>query len=72
VEVALEEQGDAMMLSVEDNGIGIAPQHRNKSGSFGLIGIAERVDALRGTLHLHDYEPGAGTRLSVRLPLPPA
>jgi PAS domain S-box-containing protein len=71
VEVALEELGDEIMLSVEDNGVGIAPQHRNKSGSFGLIGIAERVDALRGTLHLHDYEPGAGTRLSVRLPLPP-
>ncbi|WP_395400254.1 PAS domain S-box protein [Pseudoduganella sp. UC29_106] len=71
VEVALEEQGDEITLSVEDNGIGIAPQNRNKPGSFGLIGIAERVDALRGVLHLHDYEPGGGTSLSVRLPLPP-
>ncbi|MGO4376800.1 PAS domain S-box protein [Pseudoduganella sp. RAF19] len=69
VEVALEEQDGDIMLAVEDNGIGITPQQRDKPGRFGLIGIAERVDALQGTFRLHDYEPGAGARLSVRLPL---
>jgi PAS domain S-box-containing protein len=69
VEVALDEEGGQILLTIEDNGIGIEPQHRDKSGSFGLIGIAERVEALNGHFHLHEYEPGAGTRLSVRLPV---
>lgn len=72
VEVALVEQDDAVLLSVEDNGLGIPPPQRSKAGSFGLIGIAERVDALCGNFHLHDYEAGAGARLSVSLPLPAA
>lgn len=72
VEVALDEMDHMVTLSIEDNGVGITPQNRSKAGSFGLIGIAERVDALQGHFHIQDFETGAGTRLSVRLPLPAA
>ncbi|WP_342117666.1 PAS domain-containing sensor histidine kinase [Pseudoduganella sp. OTU4001] len=59
----------AVVLEVEDNGIGIAPACRERPGSFGLIGMQERADALHGSFALNDYEPGAGCCVTVRLPL---
>lgn len=67
VRLALDQGG--MLLEVEDNGIGIAPSCRERPGSFGLIGMQERADALQGSFALNDYEPGAGCRITVRLPL---
>jgi PAS domain S-box-containing protein len=67
VRLAVEE--GAVLLEVEDNGIGIAPSCRERAGSFGLIGMQERADALQGSFTLNDYEPGAGCCVTVRLPL---
>jgi len=58
-----------VLLEVEDNGIGIAPGCRERPGSFGLIGMQERADALHGSFTLNDFEPGAGCCITVRLPL---
>jgi signal transduction histidine kinase len=58
-----------VLLEVEDNGIGIAPSCREQPGSFGLIGMQERADALHGSFTLNEYEPGAGCCVTVRLPL---
>jgi signal transduction histidine kinase len=69
VAVRIEAGEDVVLLEVEDNGIGIAPSCRERPGSFGLIGMQERVDALHGSFTLNDYEPGAGCRIAVRLPL---
>lgn len=69
VAVRLEVDERVVLLEVEDNGIGIAPSCRERPGSFGLIGMQERADALHGSFTLDDYEPGAGCRLTVRLPL---
>jgi len=52
-------------LEVRDNGVGGADP-----GGRGLVGIADRVDALGGRLRI-ESAPGAGTRVSARLPLPP-
>lgn len=50
-------------LVVRDNGVGgAAPE-----GS-GMLGIADRVDAVGGRFRL-DSEPGAGTTITVRIPL---
>jgi signal transduction histidine kinase len=56
-----------LTLSVSDDGVGL-PATGNTSG-FGLIGIRERVFTLSGRLDLSS-RPGAGTRLTVSLPLP--
>jgi PAS domain S-box-containing protein len=69
VEVHLERVGSEAVLVVTDNGVGMAREARSKPRSFGLRGINERVLLLEGRLEI-DSQPGAGTRLSVRIPLP--
>jgi len=69
VAVRLSVEENVALLEVEDNGIGIAPTCRERPGSFGLIGMQERADALHGSFILNDYEPGAGCCVTVRLPL---
>ncbi|MBA5689280.1 PAS domain-containing sensor histidine kinase [Rugamonas apoptosis] len=65
VEVRLRAHGGLLELRVTDNGVGIAPAQRNKNGSFGLIGIAERVAALGGRFQLEPYVPGRGCALTI-------
>lgn len=69
VDIALAEQGGRLRLTIADNGIGLAPQHRGKSESFGLIGMAQRVAALGGSLDLGLYVPGGGCTLTIDLDL---
>jgi PAS domain S-box-containing protein len=69
VSVALDADGEQLSLTVADNGIGITPADRAKSGSFGLVGIAERVAALGGRFELAPYSPGAGCSLRLRFDL---
>jgi len=61
--IALRIEGDAVLLEVADDGRGGVSANGN-----GLAGMRERVAALGGTLHI-DSPRGAGTRLSVRVPL---
>lgn len=62
-----------LVLRISDNGSGggISPKDRRKPGSFGLLGMHERVRALGGVLHI-DSQPGSGTTLEVSLPVAPA
>ena len=69
VDIALAEQGGHLRLTIADNGIGLAPQHRGKSESFGLIGMAQRVASLGGSLDLGLYVPGGGCTLTIDLDL---
>ena len=57
-----------LRLTVEDNGKGIKPVDLRKSGSFGLLGMRERVFALGGSFDIKGV-PGKGTKLSISLPL---
>jgi len=61
--IALRIEGDAVLLEVADDGRGGVSANGN-----GLAGMRERVAALGGTLHI-DSPRGAGTRLSVQVPL---
>jgi signal transduction histidine kinase len=62
----VSEHARASRLSIQitDNGIGGA---RSKEGSFGLIGIQERVARLHGDIHIDSSE--LGTKISIELPL---
>jgi len=57
-----------LAMSVKDNGCGLSPGGRNKFGSFGLIGIEERVLILGGTCAVFS-EPGCGTTVLVSAPV---
>jgi PAS domain S-box-containing protein len=68
VEATLERVDGEVVLTVQDNGKGMAPGAENKRGSFGLVGLRERAYLLGGHVHL-DSKPGAGTLVEFRIPL---
>ncbi|MEW5960413.1 MAG: sensor histidine kinase [Chloroflexota bacterium] len=61
-------------LSIEDNGQGFDParlaEQEQNGEHFGLQGVRERVELIRGSLKLVS-EPGAGTRLLITVPKNP-
>jgi len=71
VQVQLDTDMDSICFSVEDNGQGFemtsSLNDLAQQGSFGLMGIQERVELLEGQMTIHS-EVGKGTRLEVRLP----
>ena len=67
--VALRPDGEEMRLVVVDNGRGFDPSEASAPGHFGLLNLRERALAVGGRLEV-DSEPGAGTRIIVRLPMP--
>jgi signal transduction histidine kinase len=62
-------------LSVTDDGVGMdveaGRQAAARGRGWGLAGIRERVQLVGGTLDV-DSAPGAGTKLSVRVPVSPS
>lgn len=71
VEVALE--GREVHVAIEDDGKGFDQAEvarRPGRPHWGLLGIAERAELLGGRAAI-DSAPGAGTRVDVRIPLPP-
>lgn len=68
VQVVLWVERDWIWMSVGDNGIGLHPKGHHKPGSFGLVGIEERINILGGTFEIHS-EPGAGTIIRVAVPI---
>lgn len=68
--VALHRNGQHITLEIRDNGIGMAPPAAGAGArGCGLAGIAERVAAVGGSFAI-DSAPGAGTVLSMSIPLP--
>ncbi|MFE5671214.1 histidine kinase [Agromyces sp. NPDC056523] len=61
-------EGDEVVISVRDNGVGGA----SYDAGTGVLGIADRIDAVGGSISL-DSPRGAGTTVTVRMPvdLPP-
>jgi PAS domain S-box-containing protein len=57
-------------LMVNDNGIGISSEARSKRGSFGLIGMRERIYILGGKVAIASL-PGQGTQVTIDLPRTP-
>jgi signal transduction histidine kinase len=68
VRISLHASNSNVVLSVVDNGKGIAADETSHRGSFGIIGMTERARALGGRVDF-DGVPGEGTRVEVTLPL---
>jgi signal transduction histidine kinase len=58
-----------MRLVIEDDGAGFDTSAPVPAGHFGIIGIRERVEKLGGHLELRS-QPGKGTTVEVKVPLP--
>lgn len=67
--LTIRNAGDELAVEVRDDGIGGARLDGDADGT-GLPGLADRVEALGGTLEL-ESPPGRGTRLVARFPLDP-
>ena len=53
-----------LTLEISDNGVGGA---HKKEGSFGLIGIQERITGLNGDIHIDSSQQG--TKIRIEIPL---
>ncbi|MFY9115134.1 MAG: sensor histidine kinase [Dethiobacteria bacterium] len=53
---------------VRDNGCGFKPEEKFPEGSFGLLGMRERVELIEGTLEINSA-PGKGAEIMVRIPI---
>ncbi|HYG43661.1 MAG TPA: sensor histidine kinase [Bordetella sp.] len=68
--VRLQVRGGLCVLSISDDGVGMASQDPARRG-LGLISMEERARLLGGALQVHST-PGGGVRLEVRFPAPVA
>ena len=62
IEITLSLHQDGVCLEVNDDGVGLPPEHRH---GFGLQGMRERIQALGGHWQLESH---LGTRVIVNLP----
>jgi len=69
VTVTLSYMGDAVVLDVQDDGVGIGGAEPSRfSSGFGLTAMRERVEQLGGQMVL-ESEAGEGTTLMIEIPL---
>lgn len=67
--VCLDLEDAELVVKIEDDGMGITPEQAEAPGSYGLIGLRERVTGLGGRLSIQG-QPGKGTILTARIPVP--
>jgi PAS domain S-box-containing protein len=69
VEARLELDVQHLVFQVHDNGRGFDPEEAKARRSLGLVGMQERAFLLNGDLKIEGV-PGAGTTMTLRIPLP--
>jgi PAS domain S-box-containing protein len=69
VEARLKSANDQLIFQVFDNGRGFDPHEAKTHKSLGLMGMQERAFLLNGDLKI-EGAPGAGTTLTLTIPLP--
>jgi signal transduction histidine kinase len=71
VRVMLQRRGDHIVLEVDDDGRGFETGASTSPGSYGLEGMAERIDMVGGHLVVRSG-PGHGTVVTATVPASPA
>lgn len=65
--IGIRARNGGLSISVKDDGVGFDPQSRNRGG-MGLLGMAERVKKLGGSLEVVS-QPGLGSSILAQMPL---
>ncbi|QOY96563.1 CHASE domain-containing protein [Massilia sp. UMI-21] len=68
VRIDLHRHADMLTMTIRDNGVGMQSGSRNRNGSFGLVGIEERVNILGGSFSISSG-PDTGTTVVVSIPV---
>ena len=69
VVVSVGRSNHELLITISDNGRGIDPADLEKPESLGLVGMRERVWAMKGEISI-GREEVAGTRIDISLPIP--
>jgi PAS domain S-box-containing protein len=68
VAIHFERDKHSLSFSIQDDGRGIEEGAMNKTRSFGLVGMRERIKAMKGEFKVQS-EVGKGTKIEINLPL---
>lgn len=67
--ISIDVQKESVLISIEDDGDGFLVMENDKQQEcFGLMGMRERVNLLKGELTI-DSQEGSGTKITVQIPL---
>ena len=67
VTVSFKQDGNNLFLEITDNGKGIKEEQLDNPGSFGIMGIRERVNLWRGTVRISGKR-NKGTTVTILIP----
>jgi signal transduction histidine kinase len=68
VTIRFDRDAQSLAFSIQDDGRGIEEGAMNKTRSFGLVGMRERIKAMQGEFKLQS-EVGKGTQIEISIPL---
>jgi signal transduction histidine kinase len=68
VQISLKKQGNQIVLSIADNGIGISSKRMSKTKSFGILGMRERAQSLGGIFEITGAR-NKGTSIKASFPI---
>jgi PAS domain S-box-containing protein len=66
--IRFERDTQSLAFSIQDDGRGIEEGAMNKTRSFGLVGMRERIKAMQGEFKINS-EVGKGTQIEISIPL---
>jgi len=69
VRIELRQSPSAIVLTVEDDGVGISSEALGRASSHGIIGMRQRVAGFGGTLTVSAGRDNKGTQIRAELPL---
>jgi signal transduction histidine kinase len=69
IRVVLRVENGAVVLRVEDDGVGFDTAAARPAGHLGLANLHDRAATMGGTVEI-ESTPGAGTTLAIRVPIP--
>ena len=68
VVISLTASPEQLVLQVQDDGIGITEEQKEKTGAYGILGMCERALHLGGKIKIQGTR-GQGTQLSLAIPV---
>lgn len=69
VRIRLRQDGEQVLIDIQDDGRGFSSDEARKPNSYGLLGLRERAYLLGGQAQI-DSTAGKGTHITATLPLP--